>query len=208
MSSPEGLRSDARRNHEQVLDAARRTVLRHGPAIALDEIAKEAGVGIGTLYRRFGDRDGLFKALVLDALAQTQEAAEKAGADHEVGFDAIEAYMVAALELRTPALVPLLMDRLDLHDAELGPQREAGAAVMQDLIDRAHDDGSLPRTVTFADIGTLLVRLSRPLPGPVTADADADLARRQLRLALLGMRHADESTFDHVGMSREELAGD
>jgi len=202
------LRADARRNHHQVLDAARRVVLQHGPTVALDEIAKEAGVGIGTLYRRFGDRDGLFKALVLDALAQAQEAAEKADADHELGFDAIEAYAFAALELRTSALIPMLMDRLDLHDAELGPQRDAGAAVLQGLIDRAHADGSLPRTVTFADLGTLLVRLSRPLPGTVSAQADADLARRQLRLALLGMRHADESTLDHVGMSREELRGD
>ena len=206
MSSPDGLRADARRNHHQVLDAARRVVLQHGPAVALDEIAKEAGVGIGTLYRRFGDRDGLFKALVLDALIQAQEAAEKADADHELGFDAIEAYALAALELRTSALIPMLMDRLDLHDAELGPQRESGAAVLQGLIDRAHDDGSLPRTVTFADIGTLLVRLSRPLPGTVPAEADADLARRQLRLALLGMRHADEETLDHVGMSREDLS--
>ncbi|TXL61165.1 TetR/AcrR family transcriptional regulator [Aeromicrobium terrae] len=208
MSSPDGLRSDARRNRHQVLDAARRVVLQHGPTVALDEIAKEAGVGIGTLYRRFGDRDGLFKALVLDALAQAQEAAEKADADHEVGFDAIEAYALAALDLRTSALIPMLMDRLDLHDAELGPQRETGAAVLQGLIDRAHEDGSLPRTVTFADLGTLLVRLSRPLPGAVPAEADADLARRQLRLALLGMRHADESTLDRVGMSREELSSD
>jgi AcrR family transcriptional regulator len=179
----DGLRSDARRNHQQVLEAARHVVLERGPGVALEEIAKVAGVGIGTLYRRFGDRAGLLKAVALDALAQTRSAAEQALADHEVGFDALAAYMRAALELRTAAVIPQVMDLLDMNDPDLGPERDAGAAVLDEIIDRGHDDGSLAETIAFADVGTVLVRLSRPLPGALGAETDLSLARRHLSAA-------------------------
>jgi AcrR family transcriptional regulator len=205
VSSPDGLRADARRNHHQVLDAARQVVLEHGPGVALDEIAKAAGVGIGTLYRRFGDREGLYKAVVLRALQEARTAAEDALAEHDNGYDALAAYMHAALELRTAAVIPLVMDRLDMDDPELGPERETGAAVLEEVISRAHDDGSLPRSVDFADIGTMLVRLSRPLPGTLPREAEAELARRQLTLFLTGLQHATDDTLDSAGMSRSEL---
>ena len=62
------LRADARRNEEQVLQAAREKFVERGIDCPLEEIARRAGVGIGTLYRRFGDRDGLVKAVLVDAL--------------------------------------------------------------------------------------------------------------------------------------------
>ena len=60
-------RSDAARNRELILAAARRLFEEEGPAaVSMDRVAEEAGVGKGTLYRRFGDRSGLALAL-LDA---------------------------------------------------------------------------------------------------------------------------------------------
>jgi AcrR family transcriptional regulator len=203
---PVGLRADARRNRAQVLTAARQVVLERGPNAPLEEIARVAGVGIGTLYRRFGDREGLLKAVVLDALEQAKAAADSALADHEKGFDALAAYLRAGLELRVAAVIPLVLDRLDLHDPELGPAREAGAAVLQAIIDRGHQDGSLARNIEFGDIGTLLVRLSRPLPGPLTPQTDAELARRHLDLMLAGLRLASDETVDGPGLSRAQLS--
>jgi AcrR family transcriptional regulator len=205
-SPADGLRADARRNHAQVLGAARDVVLARGPNAPLEEIAKLAGVGIGTLYRRFGDREGLLKAVALDALQLARVAAERALADHDSGFDALAAYLRAALELRVAAVIPLVLDRLDLDDPELGPARESGAQLLQDLIDRGHDDGSLARRVDFGDIGTLLVRLSRPLPGPVSRELDAELARRHLELALAGLRLASDEIVDGPGLAREDLS--
>jgi AcrR family transcriptional regulator len=199
------LRADARRNHEQVLAAAREIVLREGPSAPLEHVAAEAGVGIGTLYRRFGDRTGLLRAVVLDALARSRAAAEAALADHETGYDALAAYLWAALELRVSAVIPQVLDRLDLQDDELRPARDEGAAVLEAIIARGHDDGTLAPELTFGDVGTLLVRLSRPLPGPLSAEADAELARRHLALALAGMR-AGEAALAGPGMSRGELA--
>ena len=171
----------------------------------LDVIAKEAGVGIGTLYRRFTDREGLLRALVLDALTGARELAERALAEHDQGYDALAAYLREALELRVSALIPMVLDRLDPDDAELTAAREAGAAVLETIIDTAHQDGSLPHGIEFGDIGPMLVRLSRPLPGGLPAEVDLRLARRQLDLLLLGIRHASDDTLDEPGLTRKEL---
>jgi AcrR family transcriptional regulator len=67
-------RSDAARNREAILDAARRLISEQGPAsITMDRLACEAGVGKGTLFRRFGDRASLFHALLDESERELQE---------------------------------------------------------------------------------------------------------------------------------------
>lgn len=202
------LRADARRNLEQVLAAAREVFVERGASAPLEEVASRAGVGIGTLYRRFGDRSELLHAVVLNALGESRAAAETALAsaadDGTDGLGALADYMHAVLDLRVSAVVPLVLDRLDLDDAELATAREASAGAVERLIQTAHDDGSLPRQVTFADIGTLLVRLSRPLPGPVPIAVNDDLAHRHLDLVLAGLR-SDPEVLAEKGLSRQEL---
>jgi AcrR family transcriptional regulator len=200
----QGLRADARRNQQQVLDAARGLFVERGIECPLEEIAKRAGVGIGTLYRRFGDRDALVKAVLLAALEQSRESAERvlgAGAD---GLDGVADYLREMLDARVSAVIPLALDRLD--DADLEVAREASAAAVERLVDAAHADGSLPRDVTFGDIGTMLVRLSRPLPGGVRPELDNRLAHRHLDLVLAGLRRAPDA-LDGPGLTREELTG-
>ncbi|HYU83788.1 MAG TPA: helix-turn-helix domain-containing protein [Kribbellaceae bacterium] len=204
-SSTDRLRSDARRNYAQVLEAARQVILERGPNAPLDEIARLAGVGIGTLYRRFGDRESLLKAVVLDALERSRAAAEEALAGHDEGYAGLAAYLRAALDLRVAAVIPLVLDRLDLDDPELGPARDASADAVQALIDRAHDDGTLSREVAFGDVGTLLVRLSRPLPGSMPAEMEAQLAHRHLDLFLAGLRVVDDAVLEGEGLSRAQL---
>ena len=65
-SGRRGLRADARRNREHVLAAAREVFVEQGADAPLDEIARRAGVGIATLYRRFPDRAALLRAVALD----------------------------------------------------------------------------------------------------------------------------------------------
>ncbi|MGN6576434.1 MAG: TetR/AcrR family transcriptional regulator [Nocardioides sp.] len=199
------LRADARRNHEQVLAAARDVFVRRGAGAPLEDVARRAGVGIATVYRRFGDRDGLLRAVVHRALEDARAAAESAREDSAGdGLDALSRYMHAALDLRVSAVVPVALDHLDLADAETAAAREASAAAMDQLIRDAHDDGSLPPEVSFADIGTLLVRLSRPLPGPVPVEVDDELAHRHLDLVLAGLR-SEAHALAGQGLSRDEL---
>ena len=204
-TAPAGtLRADARRNHEQVLAAARDVFVRRGARAPLEDVARRAGVGIATVYRRFGDRDGLLRAVVHRALEDARAAAESAGEGAGDGLDALSRYMHAALDLQVSAVVPVALDHLDLEDADLAAARESSAAAMERLIRAAHDDGSLAPEVSFADVGTLLVRLSRPLPGPVATEVDDELAHRHLDLVLAGLRSEPDALAGR-GLSRDEL---
>lgn len=186
--APRRLRADARRNQEQLLVAARDVFVERGPGAPLEEVARRAGVGIGTLYRRFADRSSLLRAVVQEALARTIEAAEQALAQECDGFSAVVRYMHAALEAKVSAVIPLVLNT-EVDDEQLAPAREAGAALVQRLIDAAHADGTLAADVTFADIGTLLVRLARPLPGGLPPEVNDQLAHRHLDLLVEGLRH-------------------
>ena len=199
------LRADARRNHQQILAAARDLFVERGPGVPLDDIARRAGVGIGTLYRRFSDRDTLMRAVVLDALVATVEPAEQAGREEATAFEALVRYMHAALDLRVSAVIPALLDVLDLDDAVLLPARDRSAASVQRLVEAAHEEGSLAAEVTFADIGMMLVRLSRPLPGPIDDGLNATLAHRHLDLLISGLRPGGATTLSGPKLSRADL---
>ncbi|MEU5552307.1 TetR family transcriptional regulator [Micromonospora sp. NPDC047793] len=74
-TGPRPLRADAQRNRERLLDAAVRAFSQAGPEVTLDSIAKDAGVGIGTLYRHFPTRESLVEAAYRNELAKLCDAA-------------------------------------------------------------------------------------------------------------------------------------
>lgn len=200
------LRADARRNHDQILTAARDVFVERGPGAPLDEIARRAGVGIGTLYRRFADRTALMHAVVLDAVTRTAETAERALAEAADPFAALTTYMHAVLDLRVSAVIPVLLDHVDLDNERLGPARERGAHALQAIIDAAQAAGVLNPDVTFADVGMMLVRLSRPLPGPVPPALNTRLAHRHLNLLINGLRpSAGVPLLGGPALTREDL---
>jgi len=199
------MRADARRNLEQLLAAARDLVADKGAGVALDEVAQRAGVGIATLYRRFPDRTALLRGVVLDALEQTRTVAERAAEEHDDAFEALAAYLRAALELRVSAVIPQVLDVLDLDEPELAASRDASATASEALVDAAHASGQLAEDVTFADIGMMLVRIARPLPGPMPGELKHDLARRHLELFIRGLRGGD-GPLDGPELSRAELS--
>ena len=182
------MRADARRNRERILLAARDVFVERGSDAPLDLIAARAGVGIATLYRRFPDRSSLMHAVVLDAVSRVAEEARLALAEEPSGFQALARYMHRALDVRVSAVIPVLLRRVALDDGELGAIRGRSSDVIQGMIDKAHAEGTLRPDVTFGDIGLLLVRLSRPLPGPIPHSLDDDLAHRHLEVFLDGLR--------------------
>lgn len=76
-TDPRPLRADARRNRDRLLDAAARAFAREGPGTTLEAIAKDAGVGIGTLYRHFPTREELVEATYRHELARLCDAADE-----------------------------------------------------------------------------------------------------------------------------------
>ncbi|MGN6721032.1 MAG: TetR/AcrR family transcriptional regulator [Marmoricola sp.] len=183
------MRADARRNHELLLDAARDVFVERGPEAPLDEIARRAGVGIATLYRRFPDRRSLMQAVVLNALTLTAEAAERAN-DLADPLAALASYVHAVIDLRTSAVIPTLLDQLDLDEPDVAAARQRSAKLSEQLVARAQKTGALREGVTFGDVGLMLVRLSRPLPGNFTPELQIELAHRHADLFLAGL-HAD-----------------
>jgi AcrR family transcriptional regulator len=199
------LRSDAQQNRGRILEAARDVFVERGPGAPLDEIARRAGTGIATLYRRFPDRQALMRAVVIDALQQTSEALQRAIADEADAFEALVQYMHAALDIRTGAVIPALLEEISLEDEEMIRVRDQGSKPLQRLIDKAHAAGTLRRDVTFGDVGLLIVRLSRPLPGPFAPDVNAALSHRHLDLIVGGLRAGATGGLGGPAMSLREL---
>src|SRR5215212_10297175 len=70
---PRALRADAERNRRRILDAARTVFAEHGLAVGVDAVARAAGVGVGTLYRRFPTKQDLLRAIVEDRVDRLAE---------------------------------------------------------------------------------------------------------------------------------------
>lgn len=191
-----GLRADARRNRERILVAARDIFVDQGPGAPLEEIATRAGVGIATLYRRFPDRRSLTRAVVLDVMSRVEQEARHALAEEPEPFQALARYLHRALDLRVSAVMPALLGQVSFDEAEIRQYRNESSALMQQMIDGAQAAGTLRPDVTFADIGLMLTRLARPLPGPIPRELNDRLARRHLVLLLDGLRPGGDRSSD------------
>jgi len=201
------LRADARQNRDRILAAARDVFVEQGAGAPLEEISRRAGTGIATLYRRFPDRLALMRAVILDSLARTQEEARLAVEEEPDAFRALTRYMHRALDIRVAAVIPVLFEEVSLSDSELRAASDAGAARIQELIDAAKREGTLRPDITFGDIGMLVVRLSRPLPGALGRELNDQLGHRHLDLLINGLRAApdDTATIDGPALTLEDL---
>jgi AcrR family transcriptional regulator len=182
------LRADARDNRRRLLEAARDVLIERGPAASLEEIARRAGCGIATLYRRFPDRQTLIREVVLDALLRTIDEARLAEHDEPDPFRALARYMHRTIDIHAAAVIPALLAEIPFDDEDIGRAREAGRSAMAALVDAAHRGGMLRPDVTAGDIGMLIVRLSRPLPGTFLPEVNYGLGHRHLDLLIDGLR--------------------
>ncbi len=194
LAQPRPLRADARDNRRRLLEAARDVFIEHGPDAPLDEIARRAGTGIATLYRRFPDRRALMRAVVLDAIERSTEEARRAAAEESDPFSALVRYMHRAIDTGTAAVIPALLGQLSFDDEEITRARDTGPRVVQALVDAAHQAGVLRTDVTSGDIGMLIVRLSRPLPGGFPRETNNSLSHRHLGLLIDGLRRTARQT--------------
>ncbi|MET3451084.1 TetR/AcrR family transcriptional regulator [Curtobacterium pusillum] len=93
------LRADAARNRELILQTARKCFAERGLSVTLNDIAHEAGVGVGTVYRRFADKDSLIEALLATKFEAMNEAAARA-ADEIDPREALRVYLMGVFEFR------------------------------------------------------------------------------------------------------------
>ena len=176
-------RADARRNYEKVLTAAREAFAEKGEAMALEEIARRAGVGIGTLYRHFPTRQALLEALYVDEVqGMCRSAAQTDGADPWEALNSWFEGFIAYLATKR-ALAAELLNYLD-HDAPLFQTSRASLyAAGEPLLKRAQQAGAVRPDVTIADVIQMVVGIAK-LPA-----GNSSQVEHILRIALDGLRY-------------------
>ena len=178
------MRSDARRNRTRLLEAAVGLTLEAGGEPTRDAIAERAGVGIGTLYRHFPERQSLLHATARHVLEGAIAAGEAIVATDTTGLDAVRAYMHAALDHGIGA-VNMLHPLLD--DTDWPDLTNRADVLMGELVRRGRTDDRLPDDLEVGDIVFATIRFGRPLAIGLAPADDRAIAHRQLDCYLDGL---------------------
>lgn len=176
-------RADARRNYEKVLGAAREAFAEGGESTALEEIARRAGVGIGTLYRHFPNRQALLEALYVDEVQEVCRSAEElAAADTWEALSTWFERFIAYLSTKR-ALAHELLDYMDQDATLFKTCRASLFAAGGPLLERAQDAGVVRPDVTFAEVMQMVMGIAK-IPTNDRAQTE-----HILRIALDGLRY-------------------
>jgi AcrR family transcriptional regulator len=180
------LRTDAERNRARIIEAATAAFARGGLDVPLEEVADDAGVGIGTLYRRFSGREELIGACFERRLAQYASAAEE-GLVAPDGWTGFSTYLerVCAMQAADRGLADVLNRSLPNAKA-LEAYRSRGYELSVQLIQRAQSEGSLRTDVVAEDLALLFMANAGVVE--VTRGAARDAWRRFLAIFLDGLR--------------------
>jgi AcrR family transcriptional regulator len=175
-------RADARRNYEKLLEAASAAFADHGTAASLEDIARRAGVGIGTLYRHFPTRQALLEAVYVD---EVEEMSAKA--NDLAHLDPWEALVTWLRQfVRYAATKRALADEmLNTIDAEAPVFVSCRAAITEAgdmLLRRAQDAGEARKDTNFTDVGRMVAGIAS------IRTADPGQIDRILDMALDGLR--------------------
>src|SRR5579862_6497935 len=164
---PRKPRSDAQRNRERILEVAKGAFTRHGAATSLDDIAKQAGVGAGTLYRHFPTRDALIEAVYRSEVEKVA-AAEKKFSANLPPIEALRAWMllfvdyIATKQIIGPALNSLVGGPSKLYE---GSRAQVQGAI-DALVKRAIKNGDIRRDLEPFDLLRALIGVSHVASGP------------------------------------------
>lgn len=179
------LRRDAQRNRERIVDAAGEVFAVRGFAATLDDVAHHAGVGVGTVYRRFPTKEALVEAVFTNRLEELVALAEEALA-------MISAWVGLTTFLRNFAGLNAanrgfrdvsLSIGGEHHFARIG---ERMVPLVEQLVARAHAEGILRPDVNVHDLPIILAMISElPPPGPAVRPV---LYERYLQLIIDGLR--------------------
>jgi AcrR family transcriptional regulator len=199
------LRRDAERNRQRILAVAREAFAEDGLAVTLDEIARRAGLGVGTVYRRFPDKEQLIDALFEEGIGRMVALAEEALRNDDawaglVGF--LEAATEAHAEDRGLKEVALS----GAHGLErVARARQLMFPLVTRLVRRAQEQGTLRPDVEPTDLP--LMQLMLGSLSECTRDVDPDAWRRYLGILTDGLRTRRDgpTPLAHSGLEPEQV---
>lgn len=179
------LRADARRNREALVAAARAMFGEKGNAASLDEIARRANVGIGTLYRHFPTRDALVEEVYRSANRQLAEAAE-ALSEREPPVEALRQWLLLFVDhLATKKLLAdALAGMIGGPDALYADSTALLKTAIARLVERAEASGEIKSDVEPLDLLRALAGVANSAPHGKWADS----ARRLVDILIAGVR--------------------
>ena len=160
-------RADAQRNRERILEVAKQAFTQSGADASLDDIAKEAKVGPGTLYRHFPTREELLKAVYRNEMKKLAAAGTKF-AETMPPIEALRAWLllfvdaVAAKQIIAPVLNALVGDPKKVFEASYTQVNEA----LRALVKRAVKSGDIRKDVDPMDLLWALVGVAHVSSGP------------------------------------------
>jgi AcrR family transcriptional regulator len=205
MTTEKPLRADAERNRRRILDAAEELFSAKGLSVGLDEIARHAGVGVATAYRRFPDKRKLIEELFEDRVARMAELAEDALAADDP-WEGLAGFFEAATELQIASRgLKELVFGSDPGTAFAARARARVAPLTEQLVRCAQASGALRDDVVAADL--LLLQFIVSSAAELTAPHAPELWRRYLALVLDGLRTPDPHPLPQPGLSLDELDG-
>jgi AcrR family transcriptional regulator len=180
-------RTDAQRNRERILEAAKLAFYQSGANASLDEIAKEAGVGPGTLYRHFPAREDLLEA-VYRTEVEKLAAAERRFAETLPPVEALRAWMllfvdyIAAKQIIAPVLNALVGDPKKVFESSHGQIWDA----IRGLVKRAIKSGDIRKDLDPLDLLRALIGVANVATSPDWQQS----ARRLVDILITGSRPA------------------
>jgi AcrR family transcriptional regulator len=176
-------RADALRNCEKVISAAREAFAEGGAATSLEEIARRAGVGIGTLYRNFPNRQALLEAVYVEEVEQLcQSAADFADLEPWEAFVGWVHRFVAYMATKQ-ALLHELLDYVDRDAAVFKSSRAALFAAGEPILERAQQAHVVRPDTTLNEVVQMVGGIAK-IPGSEPGQVD-----HMLGIAIDGLRY-------------------
>lgn len=204
MTSPSRpLRRDAERNRRRILASAGELFADRGLSVTLDDIARHARVGVGTVYRRFPDKELLIDALFEERLTALCEAAD-AALEEDDPWQGLVVFLERGGELqaRDRGLKELLADHLHGGESVIRARDRLRTAVTE-LFDRARAAGVVRADAAALDAPLIFLMLSPVMDR--ARDVDPALWRRYLGIVLDGLRPGAATPLQRPPLEPEQL---
>ena len=162
-SKQRDLRRDAATNRDRVLAAAAAAVRREGAGVPLATIAADAGVGVGTLYRRYPSREALLAALTHRSFRLVLDAAHRAAESNDTAIDCLRDFIDRTIDHGAHLVLPLHGGPVPLDQETIDLRTEVHDTI-EHVLQRGRQDGSIRPDVTALDIIVFGALLAQPLP--------------------------------------------
>jgi AcrR family transcriptional regulator len=184
------LRADAERNRQRLLAAAKELFATRGLDVTLDDIARHAGVGTGTAYRRFPNKDALIDALMVDRIEEMAALVDECLQDPDP-WRALAGFFERALALQVAdrGLKEVLFSSGRGRERSNHARAKMGPAVTR-LVQRVLDAGVVRSDLATTDVGVINIMLNTVVD--LGRDIEPDLYKRYLAIVLDGLRPRDD----------------